>query len=55
MIFIMKSTKECPMEKNMWNWKSNDKKGIHVTVISNPTKTAAHNERWVQYIRELSI
>lgn len=52
----MKSTKECPMEKkNMWNWKSNDKKGIHVTVISNPTKTAAQNERWVQYTRELSI
>lgn len=34
MIFIMKLMKECLMEKNVWNWKLIDKKGIYVIMIS---------------------
>lgn len=49
MIFIMKLMKECLMEKYMWNWKLNDKKGIYVyvIVISNLIKIVVYNEWWV--------
>lgn len=49
----MKSTKECPMEKNVWNWKSIDKKGIHVTVISkSPNKNCRAESKGVYNIQE---